>query len=234
MARKTRHAAETENKILAQRLRETFGDEILQETADRLGNISKSSVGFWKQGQANPDYDMLARIAEVYDVTTDWLLGREGAVKTPAADLEATCRYLGITEKAALNLKAAGRIPAGRSLDRFLESNGLLFLINSIDEISEQVAAIEPVMEETENIIKERDKEELSGSGKLQEALARLDESYRSIRLSRYELTEAADECAEEIFGIRYILKRAGDLLLDARETQNSQKMDDLYTEFIN
>lgn len=40
-------------------------------------NISASSIGMWEQGRREPDLDNLNRIADFFNVSTDYLLGRK-------------------------------------------------------------------------------------------------------------------------------------------------------------
>ena len=49
--------------------------ETQQEMADRIG-VSQRSVASWENGTRMPSYDVLISIANVYSVTTDYLLGR--------------------------------------------------------------------------------------------------------------------------------------------------------------
>lgn len=46
-----------------------------QELASRLG-ISKSAVSMYEQGRREPDFDVLKRIADIFHVEIDYLLGR--------------------------------------------------------------------------------------------------------------------------------------------------------------
>lgn len=46
------------------------------ELADRLG-ISRVTLTNWEIGRANPDHETLVRIADLFGVTTDYLLGRD-------------------------------------------------------------------------------------------------------------------------------------------------------------
>ena len=45
------------------------------ELAKKL-QISSSTIAMYERGARNPDPDMLVRIADFFDVTTDYLLGR--------------------------------------------------------------------------------------------------------------------------------------------------------------
>lgn len=58
-------------------LREREG--LTQAELSKKLNISPSTVGMWEKGYRSPDYEMLGRIADYFNVTTDYLLGRETA-----------------------------------------------------------------------------------------------------------------------------------------------------------
>lgn len=60
-------------------LREGLG-LVLQDVADLFGT-SRNVPSQWEGGLREPSYDTLLRLADFYGVTTDWLLGREGAEK---------------------------------------------------------------------------------------------------------------------------------------------------------
>ena len=47
-----------------------------QELAGRLG-LAASTMGMYEQGRRTPDYDTLIRLALIFHVTTDYLLGLE-------------------------------------------------------------------------------------------------------------------------------------------------------------
>lgn len=43
------------------------------EMAEKLG-VTKGAVGMWETDKRKPDYDVLVRIADLFSVTTDYLL----------------------------------------------------------------------------------------------------------------------------------------------------------------
>lgn len=47
-----------------------------KELADRIG-IAKSVVSFYESGDRSPSYDVLVKIARIFNVTTDYLLDVE-------------------------------------------------------------------------------------------------------------------------------------------------------------
>lgn len=50
---------------------------ITQADLSKKLKTSPSTVGMWEQGRREPDYDMLKRIANLFKVSTDYLLGNE-------------------------------------------------------------------------------------------------------------------------------------------------------------
>lgn len=52
----------------------------MQDVADYLGT-RRNVISQWETGQREPSYHHLILLADFYGVTTDWLLGREGAEK---------------------------------------------------------------------------------------------------------------------------------------------------------
>lgn len=47
-----------------------------KELADRL-NVSRSTISMWETGASQPDFDNVLKIAEIFDVSVDYLIGRE-------------------------------------------------------------------------------------------------------------------------------------------------------------
>lgn len=76
-----------------------------QKVADDLG-ISRASLEYYEKGKRKPDIEILAKLADYYDVSTDYLLGRTTA-KTTDKNLQFVCNYLGLTEKAVEMLHAS-------------------------------------------------------------------------------------------------------------------------------
>ncbi|MCQ2538279.1 MAG: helix-turn-helix domain-containing protein [Lachnospiraceae bacterium] len=70
-------------------------------TLDYIGRQigkSKSSLSYYLSGDTFPDLDTLVRIAEFFDVSTDYLLGLT-EVRSPVVGLQQTCEYTGFSEK---------------------------------------------------------------------------------------------------------------------------------------
>ena len=79
------------------KLRENTGKK-RQEVADEL-KISRASLEYYEKGKRKPDIEVLAKIAEYYKVSTDYLLGLSIAPTTDK-DIQFVCDYTGLSENA--------------------------------------------------------------------------------------------------------------------------------------
>ena len=70
----------------------------LDELAAEFGAV-RQTVSKWMVGKAIPDIDQLQRMADFYEVSTDYLLGRCDT-KSPDVNLKAAVEYTGLTEEA--------------------------------------------------------------------------------------------------------------------------------------
>ncbi len=50
-----------------------------QQVANRL-NVVRTSISNWESGTRTPDAESLSKLADLFDVTTDFLLGKESKV----------------------------------------------------------------------------------------------------------------------------------------------------------
>ena len=105
MSRKKEPTYITEQRAFPQRLQCLMKDN--GTTQKQLGTaIGKrpQTVSLYTNGQSSPDVDTLRAIADYYNVSADWLLGRSGSVMTIDADLQAVCQYTGLSERAVQTL----------------------------------------------------------------------------------------------------------------------------------
>ena len=54
-----------------------------QEKLSKIIGVSRSAVAVWETGDSQPDNNTLATLADILDVTTDYLLGREDSPNLP-------------------------------------------------------------------------------------------------------------------------------------------------------
>lgn len=59
-----------------------------QELGDRLG-VSKQSVSNWENGNIMPSIDVLVRMSDLFQTTTDYILDRENDLTIDITDLDA-------------------------------------------------------------------------------------------------------------------------------------------------
>jgi len=63
--------------IFSERFKELrLGKKLAQTEIAKILNVSNGTVGLWETGKRLPSYEVLVRIANFFDVTTDFLLGR--------------------------------------------------------------------------------------------------------------------------------------------------------------
>ncbi len=74
-----------------------------QELGDKLG-VSKSSIGFYRDGTNMPTYSLLVKIADYFGCTTDYLLGRTD-YKGTDWNMRAMCDYIGLSEHSIISLR---------------------------------------------------------------------------------------------------------------------------------
>ena len=84
------------------RLRSLLEGRTQQDIATAIGK-SRQTVSYYANGEAAPDYETIIKLADYFQVTTDYLLGVSD-IKTPRADIQAVCKYTGLSESAVENL----------------------------------------------------------------------------------------------------------------------------------
>ena len=65
-------------KIFGERLREVRKSKKItqQEVADRLG-IKRNTYSDWENGKTEPTFEILVKLADLFDISLDWLFGRD-------------------------------------------------------------------------------------------------------------------------------------------------------------
>lgn len=93
------------NDTFPRRFRELLDsrEDITQEAIAELVGVTRQTVGNWYSGKSAPDAVSLAKIADEFNVSIDWLL-RENAPKKMDAELSSVCEYTGLSESAVQTL----------------------------------------------------------------------------------------------------------------------------------
>lgn len=94
------------NAAFAVRLRKLFEENNVTQSniAEKLGT-TRQTIGNWLLGKSQPDFETLVKLADHFETTTDYLLGRTDA-KTVDTDIRAVCDYIGLSETAVDSLRS--------------------------------------------------------------------------------------------------------------------------------
>lgn len=70
-------------KILGTKLKQLRDEKKLtQEAFGEEVGLTRSAIGMYENGNRLPNIELLCRIADAFDVSVDWLLGRESALRS--------------------------------------------------------------------------------------------------------------------------------------------------------
>lgn len=118
-----------------------------QELADYLGLKARQSVSAYCDGSGQPSWENIAKIAEYFSVSTDWLLGVTN-IESVELNIQVAAATLGISGKAAENLARISteteddnifislkKSAAHDALNRILESEDVLWVAEATDHL---------------------------------------------------------------------------------------------------
>lgn len=118
-----------------------------QELADYLGLKARQSVSAYCDGSGQPSWENVAKIAEYFSVSTDWLLGVTN-IESVEQNIQVAAATLGISGKAAENLARISteteddnifislkKSAAHDALNRILESEDVLWVAEATDHL---------------------------------------------------------------------------------------------------
>lgn len=104
MPRKTEPAYETENGVFPKRLKEIMKERgenqtsLAKKITEQYVTIQRQTISLYMNGQSKPDTERLAAIAQVLNVSADWLLGLS-KTKSTSANVQYVCKYTGLSEE---------------------------------------------------------------------------------------------------------------------------------------
>ena len=181
-------------EIFAQRLMEVRESRGIsrQELADTLG-ITRSSLEYYEKAKRTPDIGMISKIAKLFEVSTDYLLGLV-EVSTTDIKKKEVCEYLGLSEPVVNRLK---NYTSDRSKNII---NGLLVaweMSDFIGIIERRKKAILELIENTQNL-----REEISlktrDVSKIKKSLRRKEFCQDELDLQTFRLTQSAKTWSDE------------------------------------
>lgn len=94
------------NSIFATRLRDLISEHetTITEVANNI-NVTRQAVSAYQDGSSQPTADTLLKIANYFNVSTDYLLGKSD-VQTSDTTIKDICEYTGLSEKALHKIKS--------------------------------------------------------------------------------------------------------------------------------
>ena len=183
------------------------------EFAERLGMDrvkGRSTINNWESGANKIKADDLKKIAQVFNVSADWLLGIPGAVERPDPSLRNTCAYTGLDPTAAMklsNMKGFERAYTSLIITSLYYCD-LLGALNDYDaaghEVSRYTEALQVGFDEG------TPKHDLAS---LVEAYDCLPESITALRSLRFELIELFLNLLDEMHDARALVDAANSAL---------------------
>lgn len=110
MARKEKKTFETESKPFPSRLRQLMQERgyTQQQLANELSGMQRSTIAGYVTGQSSPDFERLVQIADFFNVSTDYLLGRT-EIQSANIEKRAISDYTGLPEEVVSRLKTCKR-----------------------------------------------------------------------------------------------------------------------------
>lgn len=85
-------------------LMDSHQPKLTQEEMGKILGVSKSSIGFYRDGTNQPNYSVLIKIAKFFHCSTDYLLGVTD-YKGVEPQLQMICDYTGLSEYAVADIR---------------------------------------------------------------------------------------------------------------------------------
>ena len=112
----------------------------------KILGISRQAVSQYQDGTGQPNVEKLMKIAEYFNVSIDWLVGRKGSVKSLNPDEQAVGKYTGLSDEAIRTLHLIEEYQHGQLgvsakgytistldvLDELISSSRFLNIINEL------------------------------------------------------------------------------------------------------
>lgn len=117
-------------QLFKERLRDLRGSKSLKEVAQDL-EISRATLGYYENGDRKPDIEILIKIANYYNVSSDYLLGLTD-VSSPQIDDRTISEKTGLTEYALQALYGYGN---SEFMDEHLELLTINLLLSNYPHI---------------------------------------------------------------------------------------------------
>ncbi len=113
-------------------LMDSHQPKLTHEEMGKILGVSKSSIGFYRDGTNQPNYSILIKIAVFFHCTTDYLLGVTDYKGTDPS-LRTICDYSGLSEYAVADLRRLFTDPYCEELTRQKRRSVFSSMIEAVD-----------------------------------------------------------------------------------------------------
>ena len=121
-------------KKMGKRIRELRGNISQDKCADALG-ISRGALSFYENGDRKPDAEIIFKMADYFNVSSDYLIGLSD-YKTTDTNLQVACKYTGLSEKAILQLQEYYTTNLN-TLNSIIEDHSFYNLLTELNKFTE-------------------------------------------------------------------------------------------------
>ncbi|MDE6592598.1 MAG: helix-turn-helix domain-containing protein [Oscillospiraceae bacterium] len=127
-----------DKKEMGKKIRELRNKRSQDEVAQALC-ISRGALSFYENGERTPDADVIFRMCEYFNVTSDFLLGLS-SVKSYNTTLRGVCEYTGLSNISVMHIRNSKHINEKKhvALNHFFESSSFKefsFYLHILDDI---------------------------------------------------------------------------------------------------
>lgn len=134
------------------RLRQSHRPKLTQEDfAKRIG-ISRAALSHYEKDRRDPDFETLIKIADFFDISLDFLLGREERTKAPEPQSLFTYDQIGVSQEDYDNLT-----PYQQEVLDWAINEDALFFKNKSDNVLDMLERLE-IAYEVDKVMKKREK----------------------------------------------------------------------------
>lgn len=169
----------------AEIITELRGEKKRQEVADDVG-ISRASLEYYEKGKRKPDIEILAKFADYFGVSADYLLGRTD-VKTVDKDLQFVCEYTNLSEVSVNSLHSSWAPSVSDIIDFLLGTTSYHGFWEFCHELRKYRMQYRELLEDRESIINDKSRKPCS-SDELIKAIEHYDSLQDSKDLCEFKL----------------------------------------------
>lgn len=145
MSRKTEQRYITEQADFPTNLRELMKEHnVTQKVLAEVIEMRPQTVSLYIGGQSVPDINTLYKIAEYFNVSADWLIGRPNSIRTMKEDIRNACSCLGLSEDAVVLFRQVTSLDCYRgrreTLNVLLKNSNFYHLLDIIFDTAKAIS----------------------------------------------------------------------------------------------